>query len=70
MPKMLPDINVWPALAFDGHAHHRAARNWFDALTTDVCFFCRLTQQGFMRLASNPSVFKAAVKVIPPEVNC
>jgi toxin-antitoxin system PIN domain toxin len=59
MPKMLlPDINVWLALAFDGHVHHPAAKNWFDALTTEICHFCRLTQQGFMRLASNPRVFK------------
>ncbi|MCI0353136.1 MAG: PIN domain-containing protein [Acidobacteriales bacterium] len=59
MPKMLlPDINVWLALAFDGHVHHPAAKQWFDALTTEVCLFCRLTQQGFLRLASNPAVFK------------
>jgi len=59
VPKMLlPDTNVWLALAFDGHAHHPAAKSWFEALTTDVCHFCRLTQQGFLRLASNASVFK------------
>lgn len=58
MPKMLlPDVNVWLALAFDGHAHHRSARNWFDGLTAEVCGFCRLSQQGFLRLACNPSVF-------------
>jgi uncharacterized protein len=59
MPRtLLPDTNVWLALAFDGHVHHPSAKAWFDALTTDVCFFCRVTQQGFLRLASNPSVFK------------
>ncbi len=42
MPKMLlPDVNVWLAMAFDGHTHHPSAKSWFDALAADVCFFCR-----------------------------
>lgn len=60
MPKMLlPDVNVWLALAFNAHLHHPLAKQWFDALSTDICFFCRLTQQGFLRLATNPSVFSS-----------
>lgn len=44
MPKMLlPDINVWLALAFDGHVHHVSAKRWFDALSTEVCSFCRIS---------------------------
>ena len=58
MPKMfLPDVNVWLALGFDGHLHHPAAKSWFDGLSSERCLFCRLTQQGFLRLATNPSVF-------------
>jgi len=58
MPKMLlPDVNVWLAFAFDGHIHHRPARQWFESLSDEVFFFSRMTQQGFLRLASNPSVF-------------
>jgi toxin-antitoxin system PIN domain toxin len=58
MPKMLlPDTNVWLALAFDSHVHHSRAKQWFDGLSTEICQFCRLTQQGFLRLASNPKVF-------------
>ena len=53
----LPDINVWLALTFDSHVHHPAAKTWFDALSNEVCFFCRLSQQGFLRLATNASVF-------------
>jgi uncharacterized protein len=54
----LPDINVWLALTFDSHVHHPSAKTWFDGLPNDaVCYFCRLTQQGFLRLATNPSVF-------------
>ena len=53
----LPDVNVWLALAFDAHFHHSAAKSWFDGLSNEICFFCRLTQQGFLRLATNPIVF-------------
>jgi toxin-antitoxin system PIN domain toxin len=58
MPKMfLPDVNVWLALTFDSHTHHPDAKTWFDGLTDEVCFFCRMTQQGFLRLATNRQVF-------------
>lgn len=50
----LADVNFWLALAFQSHVHHVSARNWFDAAADDSCFFCRLTQQGFLRLATNP----------------
>lgn len=52
--KCLPDINVWLALTFSGHEHHAAAVDWFDQVANDSCAFCRMTQQGFLRLASNP----------------
>jgi toxin-antitoxin system PIN domain toxin len=53
----LPDINVWLALAFEVHFHHRTAKAWFEGTGPDSCGFCRLTQQGFLRLATNPAVF-------------
>jgi len=40
-------------------AHHSAAKQWFDGLSDQVCYFHRLTRQGFLRLATNPSVFGA-----------
>ena len=52
----LPDVNLWLALAFESHFHHKAAKEWFDA-RSDGCSFCRLTQQGFLRLATNPKAF-------------
>lgn len=55
----LPDINVWLALAFERHVHHEAARVWFEALQGDLCAFCRMTQQGFLRLATNPKAVGA-----------
>jgi toxin-antitoxin system PIN domain toxin len=54
---LLPDVNIWLALTFDSHVHQPAAKTWFDALTDEVCFFCRMTQQGFLRLATNRHVF-------------
>src|ERR1700694_3893787 len=54
----LPDVNVWLALAFDFHLHHAIAKTWYDG-SSNACCFCRWTQQGFLRLATNPVVFKA-----------
>jgi uncharacterized protein len=50
---LLLDVNVWVALTFDKHPNHPSAKSWFDAMTTEVCFFCRTTQQGFLRIATN-----------------
>jgi toxin-antitoxin system PIN domain toxin len=48
----LPDINVWLALAFTDHEHHPAALKWFEKRAQGDCAFCRLTQQGLLRLAT------------------
>lgn len=62
----LPDVNVWLALTFDSHVHHPIAKAWFDNLPSGaVCLFCRLTQQGFLRLASNKTVFGAHTLTLP-----
>jgi uncharacterized protein len=52
----LPDVNLWLALAFDKHVHHLVAKNWFGGIPDGDCSFCRMTQQGFLRLATNPKV--------------
>jgi toxin-antitoxin system PIN domain toxin len=52
----LPDINLWLALAFASHKHHPEATEWFQSVPTGACAFCRLTQQGFLRLATTPNV--------------
>jgi hypothetical protein len=54
---LLPDVNVWLAMTFAVHVHHLAAKAWFDQVVDSQCAFCRLTQQAFLRLASNPAVF-------------
>lgn len=56
MRSFFPDINVWIALAYEGHGHHRAAAMWFADLDGDIAYFCRLTQLGFLRLLTRPSV--------------
>ena len=51
----LPDVNVWLPLVFSQHVHHQVAEAWFASVPDDrPCFFCRLTQMGFLRLATNP----------------
>ena len=62
---LVPDVNVWLALTFDSHIHHPAAKNWFNALSGQLCFFCRTTQQGFLRLATNPKVFGRHALTLP-----
>ncbi|HET6879059.1 MAG TPA: TA system VapC family ribonuclease toxin, partial [Pirellulales bacterium] len=48
-------VNLWLALAFDAHVHHSSALGWFES-SSETSYFCRLTQQGFLRLATNPKV--------------
>jgi len=53
----LPDSNVWLALALSAHVHHRAARDWLDAIDEPAAvLFCRATQQAFLRLLTNAAV--------------
>jgi toxin-antitoxin system PIN domain toxin len=62
----LLDINFWLALVFAAHVHHQPARRWFSSLAAgDRCYFCRFTQQGFLRLANNPKAFPAAAVTQP-----
>ena len=53
----LPDINFWLALAFESHHHHASAKAWMQTAGDQTCCFCRLTQQGFLRLATNRKIF-------------
>lgn len=57
----LPDVNVWLAMTFDSHDHHLSAKDWFDGLADESLFFCRMTQQGFLRLATNAKAFDTDV---------
>lgn len=52
----LPDINVLLALAFEAHQHHALVAAWIQDARD--CRICRITQSGFLRLASNPALWK------------
>jgi uncharacterized protein len=67
---LLPDINVWLALSFEVHYHHAAASAWFDKQDDGSCSFCRATQSGFLRLSTNPSVFKNEALTLSAAWNC
>lgn len=54
--RFVADINVWVALAFRAHEFHDAATAWFAGCGVRTCAFCRVTQQGFLRLATNQRV--------------
>lgn len=57
MTGYLCDVNVWLALAISGHPHHGVARAWLDGVDARASiFFCRTTQQAFLRLLTNPAV--------------
>ena len=53
----LPDVNILLALAFDAHQHHPVALRWLDSIGDGGARLCRVTQSGFLRLASNPALF-------------
>ena len=54
---VLCDSNIWLALALSGHVHHGVARNWFEGVeAASSVFFCRATQQTFLRLLTNAAV--------------
>jgi uncharacterized protein len=55
----LLDVNVWLALAVEGHPQHKAALRAWSQMTRPS--FCRLTHLGFLRLLCNPHVMGGAV---------
>jgi len=62
MRSYFPDVNVWIALAYDGHQHHASATAWFARLNGGAVYFCRFTQLGLLRLLTHPSVMREDVR--------
>jgi toxin-antitoxin system PIN domain toxin len=63
---LFPDINVWVALTYEGHAHHANAAEWFAMLSRDATFvFCRFTQLGLLRLLTAEAVMSDEVVTQP-----
>jgi len=58
---VLFDANVWIAMSFASHVHHRSATELFQKTTREhPAVFCRATQQAFLRIASNPTFLRLA----------
>ncbi len=58
----LPDANVWLALAFSDHQHHRKASEWFESQAPASCAFCRVTQMALLRHLTNSKIMGAFVQ--------
>lgn len=55
----LCDSNVWLSLALSEHIHHRAAREWFEAVSEPRSVaFCRATQHTLLRLLTTAAVLE------------
>ncbi|MCF7674093.1 MAG: hypothetical protein K9M97_02020 [Akkermansiaceae bacterium] len=53
----LYDANLWVALAFAAHPHHRLASQHVKARdSAQPAAFCRVTQKAFLRLVSTPLI--------------
>ena len=63
---LFPDINVWVALTYEGHAHHSTAVEWFTTVNRDsTLVFCRFTQLGLLRLLTTGAVMGDEVMTQP-----
>ncbi len=61
MRVFLLDVNVLLALAWPNHVHHAPARSWFHRRGRHGWSTCPMTQCGFVRISSNPSIIPDAV---------
>ena len=59
----LLDVNALVALAWDSHVHHAAMRTWFATNGAGGWATSPLTEGGFVRVSSNPTVLPAAIGV-------
>src|ERR1041385_6578518 len=50
----LPDINVLIELFDPRHIHHEPAQTWFASANVGGWATCPLTENGFIRIVSNP----------------
>ena len=60
----LPDVNIWIALAAEGHVHHVPARDGFAVQPVASVAFCRITQMGLLRLLTNSNVMGRAPRTV------
>ena len=55
MAPALLDVNVLVALFDEAHIHHDAAHEWFAATQAHGWATCPITENGFVRVISNPT---------------
>jgi toxin-antitoxin system PIN domain toxin len=68
VPAFLFDSNVWVGLTFQSHPLHTSASGAFAGATPDRrAYFCRSTQQSFLRLVSSANI--ARQYAVPPISN-
>lgn len=53
--RALLDVNVLLALFDEDHVHHAAARTWLQAEVDDGWATCPITENGFVRILSQPA---------------
>ena len=51
----LLDLNILLALFHAEHEYHELAHDWFADNHADGCATCPLTENGFIRMASDPA---------------
>ena len=65
MISFFPDLNVWLALAIDGHPHESAAWKWLELLPGGArILFARYTQVGVLRLLTNRAAMGPGVLTV------
>ncbi|HEX5140507.1 MAG TPA: TA system VapC family ribonuclease toxin [Dehalococcoidia bacterium] len=53
----LCDANIWVAMAIEPHEHGESVREWLASVgPEETIWFCRVTQQSFLRLVSTAAV--------------
>ena len=58
----LLDLNVWFALTWPGHSHHRQAVHYWEQQAAEQVLFCTVTALGLVRMVSQPKLMGVAVK--------
>ena len=56
MTRYLLDVNVLIALFDPAHLNHDAAHQWFGETGAEAWASCPLTENGFVRVISHPSI--------------
>jgi toxin-antitoxin system PIN domain toxin len=59
----LLDVNALVALAWDSHVHRARIREWFASHATTGWATCPVSENGFVRVSSNPKVLPSPISL-------